>query len=224
MDLQGFGPLLLKGALVTVEVALTACAVGLLLGLLGALCKLSSFAPLRWLATVYTTLFRGLPEFLVVLIVYFGGGVALRAIVGGDTYVDLPPFLAGSLALSSTFGAYATEVFRGAILAVPEGHREAGRALGLSKGAVFRRIVLPQVWRYALPGLGNIFLVLVKDTALVSMIGVSDLMRQADVARGATRDSFTFYAVAAVMYLMMTVVSTSVLGALEKRANRGVRR
>jgi polar amino acid transport system permease protein len=128
------------------------------------------------------------------------------------------------LALAVTFGAYASEVFRGAIRAIPPGQREAGRALGLSKSKIFRRITMPQVWRFALPGLGNLFLVLLKDTALVSLIGVSDLMRQADIARGVTRDSFTFYAVAAVMYLLLTVVTTAVLTSLEKRANRGVRR
>jgi polar amino acid transport system permease protein len=221
MDLQGFGPLLLDGALVTVEVAVVACSIGLCIGMAGALAKLSSAAPVRWLAEIYTTIFRGLPEFLIVLIVYFGGAAVLRALFGAG---DIPPFLAGSLALATTFGAYATEVFRGAILAIPTGQREAGKALGLSNPQIFRRIVMPQVWRFALPGLGNLFLVLLKDTALVSLIGVSDLMRQADIARGNTRDSFTFYAVAAVIYLALTVVTTLVLTTLEKRANRGVRR
>lgn len=224
MDLHGFAPLLLEGAVVTVQVAVTACALGLVLGLGGALAKLSDVAVLRWMAEVYTTLFRGLPEFLIVLIVYFGGAAVLTATVGGGSYVDVPPFIAGSLALASTFGAYATEVFRGAIKAIPPGHVEAGLALGLSKRKIFWRIVMPQVIRYAVPGLGNLFLVLLKDTALVSLIGVSDLMRQADIARGATRDSFTFYAIAAVMYLIMTMITTVVLSFVEKRANRGVRR
>ncbi|GAB3438351.1 ABC transporter permease [Insolitispirillum peregrinum] len=224
MDLHGFGPLLLEGVLVTVEVAVTACAVGLMLGLAGAVAKLSEVAALRWLAEVYTTLFRGLPEFLVVLIVYFAGAAVLTATIGGGTYVDVPPFIAGSLALATTFGAYATEVFRGAIQAIPQGHVEAGLALGLSRRKIFWRLVMPQVMRYALPGLGNLFLVLLKDTALVSMIGVSDLMRQADIARGATRDTFTFYAIAAVMYLTLTAITTAVLARLEQRANRGVRR
>jgi len=224
MDLAGFGDQLLAGAWVTVQLAVCACALGLALGMAGALAKLGTVAPLRWLAEGYTVVFRGLPEFLVVLLVYFGGAVFLTEVIGGGEYVDFAPFTAGVLALGLTFGAYATEVFRGAILAVPRGQREAGLAVGMTEGRVFRRVVLPQVWRIALPGLGNLFLVLLKDTALVSLIGVEDLMRKADMARNATRDSFTFYAAAAVLYLALTVVTTAVLAALEKRASRGVPR
>jgi polar amino acid transport system permease protein len=224
MDLQGFGDQLLLGLWVTVQVALCALALGLALGLGGGLGKVYGPRWLRAAVEVYTAVFRGLPEFLVVLVVYFAGAVVLTETIGGGRYVDVPPFVAGVVALASTFGAYATEVFRGALQAVPAGQAEAGKAIGLAGPTIFRRIVLPQVWRYALPGLGNLFLVLIKDTALVSLIGVDDLMRKADIARNATKDSFTVYTAAAVLYLLLTAVSTAVLAVLEKRAARGVLR
>ncbi|EKV28128.1 Arginine ABC transporter, permease protein ArtQ [Caenispirillum salinarum AK4] len=220
--LQGFLPQLLSGLWVTVQLALAAVCVGLVMGILGAAMKLSPIAPVRWIAEVYTAIFRGLPELLTVLLVYFGGTVLLTAIVGD--YVEVSAFGAGVAALGITFGAYATEVFRGAIIAIPKGQIEAAHAYGMSKLLTFRRVVLPQVWRIALPGLGNLFLVLMKDTALVSVVGLEDLMREADIASRYTKEPFTFYMAAAVMYLGLTVVSMAVLHRLEKRANRGQRR
>lgn len=224
MNLQGFGDQLLLGLWVTVQAAAGALVLGLVLGLCGALAKVYGGRVLRGIAETYTTIFRGLPEFLVVLIVYFAGAAVLTQVFGGGEYVDFPPFVAGVIALASTFGAYATEVFRGALQAVPPGQVEAGKAIGLRRVTIFRRIVLPQVWRFALPGLGNLFLVLIKDTALVSLIGVDDLMRKADIARNATKDSFTMYAAAAVLYLALTAVATAVLTIMEKRAARGFTR
>lgn len=222
LDLQGFGPLLLSGVVVTIQVAAGALVIGLVLGMTGALAKLSKFAVLRWLAALYTTIFRGLPELLVVLVTYFGAIAVLSAVTG--SYVDVHPVVAGIFALSLTFGAYATEIFRGAIIAIPPGQIEAGKAIGMEPGMIFRRVVLPQVWRLALPGLGNLFLVLLKDTALVSVIGVSDVMRNADIARNATKDSFSVYLAAALLYLALTAVTTFVLNRLEARANRGFHR
>lgn len=222
LDLQGFGPQLVQGLQVTVMVAAGALVIGLVLGMAGALAKLSRLAVLRWMAAIYTTIFRGLPELLVVLVTYFGGIALLSAITG--TYIDVQPIVAGIFALSLTFGAYATEIFRGAIISVPAGQIEAGLAVGMRRGQIFRRVVLPQVWRLALPGLGNLFLVLLKDTALVSVIGVSDVMRNADIARNATKDSFTVYLAAALLYLALTAVTSVVLNRLEARANRGFRR
>lgn len=219
--LQGFGPQLLAGLAVTVQVALVALGVGLILGLGGGIAKVYGNRAVRGVAEAYTTVFRGLPEFLVILIAYFGGSLLLAQI---SEDVELNAFTAGSLALATTFGAYATEVFRGAFQSVPAGQIEAGRAVGLSGVKIMRRIVLPQVWRLALPGLGNLFLSLLKDTALVSVIGVEDLMRKADVARSVTKDSFTMYAAAAVLYLILTAASTVILHLLERRANRGIRR
>lgn len=220
--LQGFLPQLLSGLWVTVQLALGAVCVGLVLGIVGAAMKLSPIAPVRWIAETYTAIFRGLPELLTVLLVYFGGTVLLTSITGD--YFEVSAFGAGVAALGITFGAYATEVFRGAILAVPKGQIEAAQAFGMTRFLAFRRVVLPQVWRIALPGLGNLFLVLLKDTALVSVVGLEDLMREADIASRFTKEPFTFYMTAAFLYLLLTVVTMAGLHVLEKRANRGQRR
>jgi len=224
-DLHGFEGQLLLGLWMTVRLALAALAIGLMLGLLGAAGMVSRMAPLRWLATVYTTIIRGIPELLVVLLIYFGASTVLMGIArpfGYTDYIELSPFLAGSVALGLTFGGYAAEVFRGAFLSVSPGQREAAEALGMGGVDIFFRIVLPQAWRMALPGLGNLFLVLMKDTALVSVIGLEEVMRKAQFAVGATKEPFTFYLAAAVIYLGLTVISTGVLTLLEKRANRGM--
>lgn len=219
MDLHGFGHLLLAGTWITLKLAFVSLFFGLILGLLGATAKLSSIRPLRWLGTAYTTLMRGLPELLLVLIIYFGTTELLLKLF--DVYVEVSAFAAGVAALSIAFGAYATEVFRGALLEIPKGQQEAALSLGLSRFKAFWYVVLPQLWRLALPGLGNLFLVLLKDTALVSVIGLNDLMRQAYVAAGFTKLPFTFYLAAAFIYLLMTILFMQLLGQLEKRANRG---
>ena len=227
LELHGFEDQLLAGAIVTVKLALAALAVGLTLGLLGASAKLSRFRVARAIASGYTGLIRGLPELLTVLIIYFGATTVLMSIAsqfGYDEYIEIGPFAAGVTALGLTFGAYATEVFRGAIQSIPAGQREAGLALGMGKLRIFFRITLPQVWRLALPGLGNLFLVLLKDTALVSVIGLDDIMRKASVAVNYTKEPFTFYLAAAFIYLLLTIVTMIGLHYLEKRANRGVAR
>jgi polar amino acid transport system permease protein len=228
MDLlHGFGTQLAIGAMLTVRIAATAALPGLLLGLLGATASLSRFQPLRILADTYSTLVRGVPELLVLLLLYFGGTILVSRIwslVDPDAYVEVNAFAAGVAALSVVFGAYAMEVFRGAIIAVPKGQLEAARAIGMRGTLILRRILLPQVWRFALPGLGNLWLVLLKDTSLVSLIGLDELMRMAYVAAGATRKPFTFYLAAAVIYLALTIVSMAVFATLESRAARGVRR
>ena len=219
MDLHGFGHLLLSGTWVTLQLALASLAVGLVLGLIGAWASLSPFAPLRWAAVGYNTLMRGLPELLLVLLIYFGATQLIEKLTG--SYVEVNAFVAGVAALSIAFGAYATEVFRSAIMEIPKGHREAAMALGLGRVDTFRRIVLPQLWRIALPGLGNLFLVLLKDTALVSVVGLEDLMRQAYVAAGFTKLPFTFYMAAAGIYLLLTIISMQIIQRLEAMANRG---
>jgi polar amino acid transport system permease protein len=225
MILRGFGEQLLAGTALTVELALAAAAIGSLIGLSVAALKLSRSRPGRLIGDLYTTIFRGVPELLVVLLVYFGASIALASVARGfglEGRLELSPFLAGLMALSLTFGAYATEVFRGALQALAPGQSEAARAFGMSRGLAFRRIVLPQIWRFALPGLGNIFLVLLKDTSLVSVIGLDELMRKTAIAVGFTKEPFTFYLAAAVLYLLMTIVSMIGLQLLERRANRGV--
>jgi len=219
--LQGFGDQIAAGAMTTLQVALTSLVLGLGVGLGGAMAKLSRFKALRWLADAYTTIVRGIPELLIILILYFGGTVALTALFG--RYVEVDAFAAGVFALTIVFGAYATEVFRAAILAVPTSQIEAAQALGLSRGLTFRLVILPQMWRYALPGLGNLWLTLLKDTALISVVGLEDLMRKASVAAGSTHDPLTFYSIAAALYLTFTSVSLIGLALLEQRASRGVR-
>ena len=223
IDLYGFGPALAAGALMTVKLALSALCLGLVLGLLGALAKTSPYKPLRWLGETYSTLVRGVPELLWVLLIYYGT-VNMMSALGeyfGKPDLALSPFLAGVIALGLCFGAYATEVFRGAILAIPKGHREAGTALGLSKLRIFSRLILPQMWRIALPGLGNLFMILMKDTALVSVIGLEEIMRHAQNAVTFAQHPFTFFMVAAFMYLGLTVVAMTAMHFLEKRAARG---
>lgn len=227
LDLHGFGDQLLLGASITIQLALSSLVVGLILGLLGASAKLSNIRPLKWIANIYTTIIRGVPELLTVLIIYFGATTVLMSIAsifGYDEYIEIGPFAAGVTALGLTFGAYATEVFRGALQAIPKGQHEAAIALGMPPRRKFFRIILPQVWRVALPGIGNLFLVLLKDTALVSVVGLEDIMRKANVAVSNTKEPFLFYLVAAFMYLALTVVSMVVVYYLEKRASRGLTR
>jgi len=227
IDLQGFGNLLLAGTLVTVELSLAAMAVAVVLGLIGATATRSHFAPARWLAAGYTTIVRGIPELLAILLVYFGASVVLMKIAGlfgYSGYIELSPFLAGTVALGFMYGAYASEVVRGAIDAIPYGQIEAAQAMGMHRLLVFRRIVLPQTWRLALPPLGNLFLALLKDTALISVIGANDLMRNTAIAVSQTKEAFTFYAAAALIYLLLTVVTTVGITWLERNANRGTQR
>lgn len=222
-DLYGFGPALLAGTWMTIQLALTSLVVGLMLGLLGALAKTSPYRVLRWLGDAYSTLVRGVPELLWVLLIFYGTVGAVRALgeLVGHPDLELSPFAAGVLALGLCFGSYATEVFRGALLSIPRGQREAGLALGLPRKRIFTRLVLPQMWRVALPGLGNLFMILMKDTALVSVIGLNEVMRQAQIAVTASKQPFTFFMVAAVIYLTLTVFSMLALHWFEKRANRG---
>ncbi len=226
IDLYGFGPALAAGTLMTVKLALCALALGLVLGLLGALAKTSPYKPLQWLGGFYSTLVRGVPELLWVLLIYFGT-VSLMNRLGEALNIpglELNAFAAGVIALGLCFGAYATEVFRGAILAIPKGHREAGLALGLSKGRIFSKLILPQMWRIALPGLGNLFMILMKDTALVSVIGLEEIMRHSRIAVTVSKQPFTFYMVAAFIYLGLTIIAMTGMHFMEKRAARGFAR
>jgi His/Glu/Gln/Arg/opine family amino acid ABC transporter permease subunit len=225
-DLHGFGPALIAGTWMTIQLALSALALGLVLGLLGALAKTSPFAAMRWVGGTYSTIVRGVPELLWVLLIYFGTINLVRGIgeLFGIDNLALSPFAAGTIALGLCFGAYATEVFRGALLAIPKGHREAGLALGLAKRRIFLRLILPQMWRLALPGLGNLFMILMKDTALISVIGLEEIMRRSQIAVTSSKEPFTFYLVAAFIYLSLTVIAMVGLSIMEKRANRGFRR
>lgn len=223
IDLHGFGPALAAGTLMTIKLALTALAIGLVLGLSGALAKTSQNPVLSTIGGLYSTIVRGVPELLWVLLMYFGTVNLMRALGQwlGMPQLELSAFAAGSIALGLCFGAYATEVFRGALLAIPRGHREAGQALGMSRPRIFWRIILPQMWRIALPGLGNLFMILMKDTALVSVIGLEEIMRRSQIAVTATKEPFTFFLVAAFIYLGLTVIAMTAMHFLERRAARG---
>ena len=224
--LHGFLPSLIEGAGTTLSVALCSLLIAGVLGLLGALMKLSRSRFLRVVATVYTTVVRGVPDLVLMLLIFYGGQLAINEIstwLGVKTVIDINPFIAGVITIGFIFGAYLTETFRGAMMAVPPGQREAGIAYGMTAGGVFSRIVFPQMVRFALPGFTNNWLVLVKATALVSVIGLSDMMNRASMAAGTTREPFTFYVAVAVLYLLITTASVLLLKALERRYSMGVK-
>ena len=222
-----FLPSLLEGAGVTLSVALTSMAMAMTLGLLGATAKLSKWRWARGLAYLYTTLIRGVPDLVLMLLIFYGGQIALNETLlalGHEDYVDVNPYVAGVLTIGFIFGAYLTEAFRGAFLAVPLGQREAGLAYGLSSWQISYRITLPQMFRHALPGLSNNWLVLIKSTAIVSVIGLSDLMTRGQQAAGSTREPFVFYLAVALIYLLFTTASEFLFGWLERRYSIGVRK
>lgn len=225
MILHGYLPAILQGLLSTLAVATVSLVVACAFGLAGAVAKLYGGKGLRITAEVYTTLIRGLPELVLMLFVFYGGQIVLNALVEalGWQTIDVPPFVAGTLTIGFVFGAYLTETFRGAILAIPRGQVDAALACGLSRGQTIRRIVLPQMVRHAIPGFSNNWLVMVKATALVSIIGLDDMVHRANMAASATREPFTFYAAIALLYLAITTVSIWLLALLEKRYSLGVR-
>ncbi|WP_447779000.1 arginine ABC transporter permease ArtQ [Aeromonas veronii] len=210
--------LLLDAAWMTLGLALASLVGGMVLALTFSAAELSKQRALVWPVATLTTLIRGLPELLVVLFIYFGSTQVLFLITG--EYVEFSPFACGVLALSLLFASYATQTLRAALNAVPSGQRLAALALGLSKSHIFFRIVLPQAWRHALPGLGNQWLVLLKDTALVSLIGVNEMMRQAQMASASTYEPFTWYAAAALIYLAISLVSEYGLGLAARYTRR----
>jgi arginine/ornithine transport system permease protein len=224
INLHGYGNSILEGTIITLEVSLASLVLSVFLGILGALSKLSSYKSLQFCAQAYTTVIRGIPDLVLMLLLFFGGQVLVNQLamsVGYNEYIDINPFIAGVTTIGIIFGAYMTETFRGAIIAIPKGQMEAGYAFGMSGIQVFIRIVLPQMIRYAIPGFGNNWLVLVKTTAIVSIIGLDDMLRKASQAAGATQLPFNFYLVVAIDYLMITSVSTRILAWLEKRYSVG---
>ena len=224
--LHGFLPSLLEGSAVTLAVALSSLAIAALLGLLGALAKLSRSRVARGIAGTYTTLIRGVPDLVLMLLVFYGGQIGVNAIapmLGHEDYVDIDPFVAGVLTIGFIFGAYLTEAFRGAFLAVPPGQREAGLAYGMTAWQIAWRITWPQMFRHALPGLSNNWLVLIKSTAIVSVIGLSDLMTRGKQAAGTTREPFTFFLAVALIYLVFTSVSELVFAWAQKRLAIGTK-
>jgi histidine transport system permease protein len=266
-DLAGYGPQLLAGMVTTVELSFLSLVVSFAIGLAGASAKLSKSRVLKGVSTLYTTLIRGVPDLVLMLLMFYslqiwlndftdwlnsllqtimscppgtslvwslspGVSADLASAVtqmvndpdGPELALPLNPFTSGVITLGFIYGAYFTETFRGAFLAVPKGQLEAARAFGMRPTQVFRRILFPQMMRYALPGIGNNWQVILKATALVSLIGLSDIVKAAQAAGEATFRTFYFISVAGLVYLVLTVISNGVLLLLERKYSVGVRR
>ena len=224
---KGWGLALLAGAWMTFLVSLVGMLIGAVFGALVAWAKLSRHIVAGAVGDAYAAIFRGVPELLIVYFIYFGSSGLLTALAnafGVEGFVGVPAFAAGALAVGALSGAYQAEVFRGAFLAIQRGELEAARAVGMGRWLMFRRIVAPQVLRFAIPGLGNLWQVALKDSSLISVAGLSELMRTAQVGAGSTHQPFTFYIAGGALYLVLTTVSNRFFDAAETRATRGLRR
>lgn len=221
---QGWGDEIARGTLVTVGLALATLPFGLVIGFFVALAKDSDEPSLRRAAEVYTTIFRGLPELLTLFIVYFGVQIIIRQIIGLFTeaaFIEINSFAAGMVALGLVFSSYSSEALLSAFKAIPKGQYEGGHAVGLSGLQTMRLVVLPQLIKLALPALSNLWLILLKDTAYVSVIGLADILRQAGIAARVTKQAFLFFAVACLIYLVLAIISSVVLGWIERWSRRG---
>ncbi|MEE2980212.1 MAG: ABC transporter permease subunit [Pseudomonadota bacterium] len=226
LDLKGYGWMLWDGVQITLAVAVCAMALALVLGLVGAWGKLSQSKAAHGGAHAYTTVIRGVPELILILIVYYGAPTLIQDSLenfGIDIIININPFIAGFITLGFIYGAFATEVFRGAYLAVPKGQIEAAKAIGMNRMLLAWRILLPQMWRFALPGLGNVWMVLIKATALISVIQLPELLRNSDIAARAVRMPFTFYFAASLIYIAIAIASMWAQHRAEAWAARGVR-
>ncbi|WP_433741113.1 ABC transporter permease [Pseudomonas putida] len=224
-SLKGFGPLLLQGSWMTVKLSFMCLLVSVGLGLIGASAKLSRSSLLRMPAQAYTTLIRGVPDLVLMLLIFYSLQTWLTNLTEamGWDYIEIDPFSAGVITLGFIYGAYFTETFRGAILAVPKGQMEAATAYGLSRAQRFRLVVFPQMMRFALPGIGNNWMVILKATALVSIIGLADLVKVAQDAGKSSYQLFFFLVLAALIYLVVTTISNQVLRRLEIHYAAGTR-
>jgi octopine/nopaline transport system permease protein len=224
---QGWGLALLSAAGITISAALCGFLLGSILGILGAFLKLSRLAGLRLIGQTYTTIFRGVPEILVVYLFYFGGSVLFTRIMnlgGLPGFHSLPAFAIGVIAVGIVSGAYQTEAFRSAYQRLDRGQVEAGVACGMPTGLLLRRIIAPQTLRFAMPALGNIWQSALKETALLSVIGLTELLRQAGVAAGSTRQPLLFYAVAALIFMVIGRATGFGLRRMEHRLAKPWRR
>lgn len=213
--MDGFVLQFIAGVKTTILLALVSGALGMVVGLLAAAAKLSRFRPLAFIVGIYTTVVRGVPELLIILLIYFGGTIAISAFFG--RYVEINAFSAGVLALTIVFGAYTAEIFRGAVLSISRGQIEAARSLGLHPWQTWLLIILPLMMRIALPALGNQWFSLIKETSLISIVGLTDIMRVAAVGAGSMRAPLTFYLAASALYLMLTSLALLVFSLLERR-------
>jgi arginine/ornithine transport system permease protein len=224
--LYGYLPAILEGLVLTLQVSAFSLLIACVFGMVGATAKLSTSKVARWVAEAYTTLIRGMPELVLMLLIFYGGQIGINKLADaqGWGYIDIPPFLAGVLTIGFIYGAYLTETFRGAILAVPKGQSEAALSFGMRPAMVMWRIVLPQMVRHAIPGFSNNWLIMIKASALVSIIGLDDMIHRAGLAAATTRAPFTFYIAVALIYLTLTSISILVLSRIEKRYSLGVKK
>ncbi len=218
-----YSPSLLEGFFLTITLGITSFLAALFFGLGAAFLSFSQSKTLRFTISSYTTIIRGIPDLVLIFLFFYGIQELLNWITGlvGTRNIFLTPFISGVITIGFYFGAFITETFRGAILAVPKGQVEASVALGMPKNHIYRRILFPQAMRFALPGLSNNWLVLLKTTALVSLIGLQDLVFMANNAGKATRLTFNFYMVASIGFLLFTSLSILVIRLLERRYSLG---
>tara|TARA_Y100001970_G_C14070608_1_gene769210 strand:- start:398 stop:1087 length:690 start_codon:yes stop_codon:yes gene_type:complete len=219
---KGWGDELFYATLMTISVAVTSFAIGFFFAFIFVPIKLSKNKILKFIGNTYTTVFRGVPELLIIYLFFFGGSSAvmyLAKIFGYNEYIEINAFLTGALSIGLISGAYSTEVFRGAILSISSGQFEGAKSLGLKKITYFIHIILPQVFRLAIPNLGNVWQITLKDTALISVTGLVEIMRQSYIAAGSTRNPLFFYIFAAVIYLVLTTFSLKFFNKLEKKYN-----
>jgi polar amino acid transport system permease protein len=225
---NGWSDELARGLLFTIQISVCGYVVAFILGLLGAGAKLSGNKILYRLGDLYTTLVRAIPELLLIILIFYAGGSAMKSLLVGiglaDETFQVSAFAAAVAALGLIYGAYLTDVLRGAIQAIPKGQVEAARAYGMHAPLRFRRIIFPQMIRFAVPGMGNQWLNITKDSALVSAVGAFEMAFAAKSAASQTKEYLFFYSIAGLMFLCLTIVSMVALARIERHANRGVRR
>ena len=216
----GWVTAILRGAAVTVAVGLSSMVAGLLIGVVCGLIKWARIFPLSLLVDGYTSVVRGVPELLVIYLLFFSSVEFVTKVITAFGYAGLAEsgyaFVIAVIAIGAISGAYSTEVIRGALASIPNGHIEAARALGLPASRIFRRIIAPQMLRIAVPGINNVWQTTIKDTALVSVVGLQELMRISYIGANSTRHPFVFYLIAAVVYLVITLVSQAAFDGIER--------
>ena len=220
----GWGDELFRATLMTITVSITAMLIGFSFAAIFTPLKLSKLKSLNLIANIYTTIIRGVPELLVIYLFFFGGSGAIMFVAsmfGYNEYIEINAFVTGSFAIGIISGAYSTEVFRGAIQSIDKGQFEAAKVLGFSKFKQFYKIILPQMLRLAIPNLSNVWQITLKDTSLISVTGLVEIMRQSYIAAGSTRDPLFFYSFAALLYLILTFLSMKIINKLEKNYSRG---
>ena len=220
----GWGDELFRATLMTIAVSITAMIIGFSFAAIFTPLKLSKYKSLNLVANIYTTVIRGVPELLVIYLFFFGGSGAIMFVAsmfGYNDYIEINAFVTGSFAIGIISGAYSTEVFRGAIQSIDKGQFEAAKVLGFSKFKQFYKIILPQMLRLAIPNLSNVWQITLKDTSLISVTGLVEIMRQSYIAAGSTRDPLFFYSFAAILYLLLTFLSMKLINKLEVKYSRG---